>query len=193
MPSTVLVCLFLFIVFSPCLVAFGQQPADGENSGKIYLDKWKRPGKRRDETIARQCCLPEGTLSGDFEIRSFPKGVSQRRLLVRDDHSGVKLTIAQLRAAAVELIKIGGQAAAYEFALVAAASAAAMTRVKDAFAVAAREAIEAARSGAAWLDMRDAMTRPLHGPGFPDHPLSPTTVATLPGSAARWQRASQAA
>jgi hypothetical protein len=156
MSDSVLIALFLLIVFAPCLVAaLGNGLADSEVPEIVWLDKWHRP-KRGPRSLGLQAMLPELPVSEDFEIRSFPKGISQRRILVRDGESGVKLTIQQVRAAAIELVKLGGMAAAYEFALIAAAAATAMHHVKNAFAIAAREILEAARSAYEWLDLADA-------------------------------------
>src|ERR1700722_1336293 len=104
MSAPFLICVFLFIVFAPCLVAYGIGFEDGESPDTVYLDKWRFPRRRGAVGTPLQAMLPELELSKDFEIRSFPKGISQRRIVVRDTEVGVKLTIGQVRAAAVELI-----------------------------------------------------------------------------------------
>jgi hypothetical protein len=144
MSAPFLMSVFLFIVFAPCLVAFGCGLEDGESPGEVYLDKWRLPRRRGVQAAPLRAMSPELELAEDFEIRSFPKGLSQRRIVVRDNQDGVKLTIGQVRAAAGELVKLGGMTAAHDFALVAAASAVAMTAVKDAFAIAAREVLASA-------------------------------------------------
>jgi len=161
MPDSLLfVGLFAFIVFAPCLVALvGSESSDGFFASIECADKWRRPRFRGRKPAPLRAMLPELPVSEDFEIRSFPKGLSQRRIVVRDTESGVKLTIAQVRAAAVELVKLGGMVAAYQYALVTAASAVAMASVKDAVAIAARDALEAARNAYAWFAWGDAMTR----------------------------------
>jgi hypothetical protein len=170
-----LIGLFLFIVFAPCLVAFGVGfDEDREGSGSVHPDDWGFPRRRGDEPTPLQAMLPEMELAKGFALRRFAKGLSQRRIVVRDSESGVKLTIAQVRAAAAELIKLGGMAAAHQFALAAAASAAAMTSVKNAFAVAALEALEAARKAHLWV-RREALPPPR---AMPDR---------------RWREVSQAA
>jgi hypothetical protein len=148
------VVLFLFLVFAPCAVAFlNGDVMDGALAGKIYLDKWKRPKARGERAESRLTMYVESALAEDFEIRSFPKGISQRRLVVRDAEDAPKLTIAQVRIAAVELLKLGGVVVAHELALVAAA----MVSATQTAAEAAREALEAARSAYAWFAWGDAM------------------------------------
>jgi hypothetical protein len=194
MSAPFLICVFLFIVFAPCLVAFGCGLEDGESPGEVYLDKWRFPLRRGAQAAPLQAMLPEQELSKDFEIRSFPKGISQRRIVVRDTEAGVKLTIGQVRAAAVELIKLGGIAAAHEFALVAAASAAAMTAVKDAVAVAAREVLGSARNAYLRLNWGGATTDPSGRRTAWD--MSPPPIELElppPGMAGRWREAAQAA
>ena len=142
MSAPLLISLFLFIVFAPCLVACGVGD-DEDREGRIYPDNWGFARRRGSEPAPLQAMLPEIAPAKDFKILSFPKGLSQRRIVLRDSESGVKLTIAQVRAAAIELVKLGGMAAAQQFALAAAASAAAMTSVRNAFAVAALEVLEA--------------------------------------------------
>jgi hypothetical protein len=180
MSDPLLISLFLFIVFAPCLVACGAGD-DEDREGRIYPDDWGFARRRGSKPVPLQAMLPEIALAKDFAIRSFPKGLSRRRIVVRDSESGVKLTIAQVRAAAAELVKLGGMAAAHQFALVAAASAAAMTLVKNAFAVAALEAMESARKAHLWV-RREA--------------LPPPRAVALPPRAMpdrRWREVSQAA
>jgi hypothetical protein len=193
MSNSTLVFLFLAIVLAPCLVALlASSFADGVSPGEIYVDKWRLPRRRGSEPVAVRAMFAELPIAEDFEIRSFPKGISQRRLLVRDSEEGVKLTIGQLRAAAVELCRLGGMAAAYEFALVAAASAARMGAVKNAFALAAGEALETARNATAWFAWSDPRTR--EGPVHPSWDGSPHALETpfyFPMS--RWEEATEAA
>jgi hypothetical protein len=154
MSDPLYVVLFLFLVFAPCAVAFlSGELAEGALPGTLYLDKWRRPGLRGQRPQARQTMLAEIPLSEDFEIRSFPKGISQRRIVVRDAEDAPKLTIAQVRLAAVELLKLGGVVVAHELALVAAAMVSATQTAADA----AREALETARNAYAWFAWGDAM------------------------------------
>ena len=160
MPDSMLIGCFLLIVFAPCLLAFsGDGFADGAFPEIAHSDKWQMPRWRGLRPLPLQAMHSERALADEFEIRSFPKGLSQRRIVVRDGESGLKLTIAQVRAAAVELIKLGGRAAAYEFALVAAVNAVAMASIKDAVEIAAREAYEAARNAYQWFAWGDVMTQ----------------------------------
>jgi hypothetical protein len=143
-----LIGLFLAIVFAPCLLAFlSSSIADEAAPEELYLDDGNLLQRRGSAPATRQAMLPELKLSEDLVIRSFAKGLSQRRLLLRDTDSGVKLTIAQLREAAVELVKQGGQALVHELALVAAA----MVATGHTVVVAARETLDAARKAYAWF------------------------------------------
>ncbi len=154
MSDPMYVVLFLFLVFAPCAVAFlGGDVVDGPLPGKIYLNKWKRPKLRGERPEVRQAMFAEVPLAEDFQIRSFPKGISQRRIVVRDAENAPKLTIGQVRIAAVELLKLGGVVVAHELALVAAAMVSATQTAADA----AREALEAARSAYAWFAWGEAM------------------------------------
>jgi hypothetical protein len=156
MPDSLLICLFLLLVFAPCVAALlGGGAAEDTFPDELFGDNWRRPRLHGVLPAAQRAMLTEVPLSEKFEIRSFAKGLAQRRLVIRDGESGVKLTIAQVRAAAVELAKLGGEIAAYELALVAAAGAAAMTTVRDAVAMAAREALESARNAYAWFAWGD--------------------------------------
>jgi hypothetical protein len=149
-----LILVFLFLVLAPCLLAFsGGDVLDGATPGKIHLDKWKLPRCSADRPEAKLATFAELPLAEDFEIRSFPKGISQRRIVVRDTEDGGKLSIAQVRAAAVELLKLGGVVVAHELALVAAA----MVSATQTAAEAARAALEAARNSYAWFAWGDAM------------------------------------
>jgi hypothetical protein len=146
MSDPMLVFAFLMIVFMPCLIAFASWASESE---ELELCEGQGRELRRMGRVPAplQAMLPEAAVAEDFQIRSFPKGLAQRRLLVRDSESGVKLTIAQVREAAVELVKLGGIMVAHELALAAATLVAAGRSV----ATAAREALEAARNSHAWM------------------------------------------
>jgi hypothetical protein len=136
MSGPLLIAIFLFLVFAPCLVAFGNGPEDADLD-KEDPEDWQPAGEVAPAFVA--ATEVEAALAENFRIRSFPKGISQRRLLLRDSNGAVRLTILQLRCAAAELARLGGVALAHELALAAAASAAVMNSVKDAFAVAAQQ------------------------------------------------------
>jgi hypothetical protein len=193
MSGSMLIFGFLFLVFAPCLVALlAGSFADGTYANGIYLESWHIPRHRGSRPVALSATFPEGCPAEDFEIRSFPKGISQRRLLVRDTESGVKLTISQVREAAVELIKLGGMAAAHEFALVAAASAVAMHSVKNSFALAAREVMEAAHNAFQWFAWGEMMAEESSGASRVWEE-APPRLAPLSVGGERWHEASQAA
>ena len=158
MPDFMLIGLFLFLVLAPCLVAFLDGDSDRLFPDEWYLDKRHRRSGVDEFTDLVHELQPEVSLSKDFLIRSFPKGLSQRRLVIRDTDSGVKLTIWQVRAAAIELMKLSGSVAARELANIAALSAMAMASVKNAVELAAREALEAARNAYAWFAWGDSMS-----------------------------------
>ena len=136
MSNPVVVFAFLLIVFAPCFLAFvAWNMDDGDDS--IYIEQARPLGRLGKAPVPLQANLPERSLAEKFEIRSFPKGLSQRRIVVRDTEDGAKLTIAQVREAAIELFKLGGFIVAHELALIAAAMVAAGKSV----AAAAREAL----------------------------------------------------
>ena len=135
MSDPLVVFAFVAIVFAPCFLAFVAWNF-GDDEDCIYIE-WSRSLRLLGKAPAPlQAMLPERPVTEEFEIRSFPKGLSQRRLVVRDTEDGAKLTIAQVREAAMELMKLGGLIVAHELALVAAAMVAAGKSV----AAAAREA-----------------------------------------------------
>jgi len=152
MSGPMIVLAFLLIVFAPCLFAYVAWSADDSD---VLDDRYARSGRglaRMGRMPAPlRAALPELPIGDEFEIRSFPKGLSQRRIVVRDAENGPRLTIMQVREAAIELARLGGFVMAHELALVAAALVAAGRSV----AAAAREAIEAAHHAfarRAWVD-----------------------------------------
>jgi len=194
MPASMLLMIFAVLVFAPCLVALVVSESPETFPEAMYIEKWRAPRTRGLKPIPLQATLPELPVSEDFEIRSFPKGLSQRRIVVRDTESGVKLTITQVREAAAELVKLAGMEAAYRFALVAAAAATAMHTVKNAVAIAAREVLEGAANAHAWFDWAEAMTQ--------EHvetslwTQAPPKIAPQPvrrADSGSWRRATQAA
>jgi len=147
MSDPMLVIAFLVIVLAPCLIALDSWVGDDcDTTDESCLNKWREMHRMGQIPEPLQAMLPEAAIAKDFEIRSFPKGLSQRRLVVRDTESGPKLTIGQLREAAVELIKLGGLAVVHELALVAAT----MVAAGKSLAAAAREVMYAALHADAW-------------------------------------------
>ena len=155
MSDPLVVFAFVAIVFAPCFLAFVAWNF-GDDEDCIYVERSRSPRRLGKAPAPLQAMLPERPVAEEFEIRSFPKGISQRRLVVRDTEDGAKLTITQVREAAMELVKLGGLIVAHELALVAAAMVAAGKSV----AAAAREAfartawhsspIEQVREGGVW-------------------------------------------
>lgn len=143
MPAPIIVFAFLLIVFAPCVLAYLAWCAgDTECWDEEFIDRGLVLGRMGKIPAPLQAALPELPIGGDFEIRSFPKGLSQRRIVVRDAVDGPRLTIGEVRAAAIELARLGGFVVAHELALIAAALVAAGRSL----AAAAREAIEAAHN-----------------------------------------------
>ncbi len=94
-----LFALFCLILFSPCLVAFVSSElmetspwSEWTGCGRTF-PRWRRPQLTATLIYAEEVEVAEG-----FVVRSFPKGLSQRRVLVQDFAEGVRLTIAQVRA-----------------------------------------------------------------------------------------------
>ena len=143
MSAPMIVFAFLVIVFSPCLLAYvAWCVGDADAADDRFAAEGRTLPRMGRKPLPLQAGLPERPIGNDFEIRSFPKGLSQRRFVVRDAENAPRLTITQVREAAVELAKLGGFIVAHELALIAAAMVAAGKSV----AAAAREAIEAAHN-----------------------------------------------
>ena len=135
MSDPFIVVAFVVIVLSPCILAFVAWNL-GDGNDQLYIDRSRSLGHLGKTPPPQQTMWPERSVTEEFEIRSFPKGLSQRRLVVRDTQDGAKLTIKQVREVAMELVKLGGHIVAHELALIAAAMVAAGKSV----AAAAREA-----------------------------------------------------
>jgi len=143
MSAPIIVFAFLLIVFAPCLVAYiAWSVGDTESSDEKFADRGTVLAPMGRLPIPLQAALPELPIGGDFKIRSFPKGLAQRRLVVRDMADGPRLKIGQVRAVAAELARLAGSIVAHDLALVAAALVAAGRSL----ATAAREAIQAAHN-----------------------------------------------
>jgi hypothetical protein len=147
MSSSILVFAFLLIVFAPCMLAFDGWKAEEGDWG--IPNKWRGMRRMGRVAVPLQAGEPEREIGADFEIRRFAKGISQRRLLIQDTEDGPKVTIAQLREAAAELVKLGGMVVARQLAMAAALIAAAGKSVAD-----------AARETYAWMAWHDARTLP---------------------------------
>jgi hypothetical protein len=190
MSDPMVVFAFVMILFTPCLIAFASWAGDDEQPDEVCLDNCRGLRPMGEVPGPLQAMLPEVSVAKDFEIRSFPKGLAQRRIVVRDAESGPRLTITQVREAAVELAKLGGFIVAHELALVAAALVAAGRSV----AAAAREAIEAAQNAYAWMAWNGALDEGVAGPawdvGPPKFAPVSATVSVLDN---RWSRVSRAA
>ena len=159
MAAPIIVFAFLVIVFAPCLLAFvAWNAGDSDLLDEKYTDLGRVLERMGNIPAPLQAALPELPIGGEFEIRSFPKGLSQRRMVVRDMENAPRLTITQVRQAAAELARMGASMVAHELALVAAALVAAGRSA----AAAAREAIEAAHDAIA----RRAWAEAVHGHGI---------------------------
>jgi len=132
---------FLTIVFTPCLIGFVSWASESEDL-ELCVGQGRALRRMGPVPAPLQAMASEAEIAPDFAVRRFPKGIGQRRIVVRDSEAGVKLTISQVREAAIELAKLGGFVVAHELALIAAALVAAGKSV----AAAAREALEAARN-----------------------------------------------
>jgi len=178
MSAPIIVFAFLLLVFAPCLMAcVAWNAGDCDSSDEECVDLGRVLDRMGKYPAPLQAALPELPIGGEFEIRSFPKGLSQRRLVVRDTESGPRLTITQVREAAIELAKLGGLIVAHELALVAAALVAAGRTL----AAAAREAIEAAHNvfaRRAWAGTEHAQSIPAAWDAGPPR-LEPARVAML--------------
>jgi len=95
-----LVALFCLLLFSPCIAAFvGDELAEASIWDRFQSSHWKLPRCRRPKLADPAVRTEEIPLAEGFVVRSFPKGLSQRRVIVQDVVEGVRLTIAQVRKA----------------------------------------------------------------------------------------------
>ncbi len=169
MSDPFVVVAFLVIVLSPCILAFIAWNL-GDGNDQLYLERSRSLGRLDKSSGPPQTTWPERPIAEDFEIRSFPKGLSQRRLVVRDTEDGAKLTIMQVRAVATELVKLGGAIVAHELALIAAAMVAAGKSVAD-----------AARHAFAWKAWHSSPTEQLRDTGIWDEGPPETIQNPLDG------------
>jgi hypothetical protein len=98
-----LLALFCLLLLSPCIAAFiGDELVEASRLEELQGSHWKLPRWRRTKLADPVARAEEIPLAEGFAVRSFPKGISQRRVLVQDVVEGVRLTIAQMRAAILE-------------------------------------------------------------------------------------------
>lgn len=170
MSDPLVVFAFLLIVFAPCFLAFVAWTL-GDSDDSIYMEQARALGRLGKAPAPIQAMLPERPVTEEFAIRSFPKGLSQRRIVIRDTEDGAKLTIAQVREVAIELCKLGGFIVAHELSLIAAA----MVTAGKSVAAAAREAF-------AWSAWNSSQTVQIRESGASDEGpprFGPTRVSAV--------------
>jgi len=95
-----LFALFCIILFAPCLAAFlGGDLAETSPSAESFGHMLTLPSWNRANVVGHSLSEQELPLAEDLMIRSFPKGLSQRRVVVQDFTDGYRATIAQVRQA----------------------------------------------------------------------------------------------
>lgn len=142
MSGAMVVFGFLLIILAPCMLALdGWKDGDGDWG---IPNQWLKLRPIGRTPVPIQAGEPERPIGADFEIRSFAKGLSHRRLLIQDTPDSPKVTISELRAAAVELAKLGGMVVAHQLAMVTAVIAAA-----------GKSVVDAAREAYAWMAWHD--------------------------------------
>jgi hypothetical protein len=98
-----LAALFFLIVFSPCFVAFfSEEPTEDSLLRERQIKTWTLPRFKREKAYAPVLKLAEEPISEDFVLRSFPKGISQRRVVIQDPMEGARMTIAEVRTMVAE-------------------------------------------------------------------------------------------
>ena len=98
-----LIALFFLIVLSPCFVAFfSGEPAEDSLLRERQIKTWALPRFKREKAYEAVLKLEEEPVSEGFELRSFAKGISQRRVVIQDALEGVRMTIAEVRAVVAE-------------------------------------------------------------------------------------------
>ena len=107
-----LILLFVLIVLSPCVVAFvgGREEPVVELLIEVARDE-AQEGWVEVPGVAQQVMFAETPLADRFEVRAFPKGLRQRRLVLQDCVGEMRLHIRQLRAAVWEQMQAAGLAA----------------------------------------------------------------------------------
>ena len=107
----ILLIVFLVIVISPCVVAF----VGGADAGLGWFGERKEVPRAEPEQayvepegFPQQVMFEETQLADEFRVRSFPKGLAQRRLLLQDRVGEVRLHIRALRQAVWEQMRQAG-------------------------------------------------------------------------------------
>jgi hypothetical protein len=102
-----LIALFCLLLLAPCIAAFmGDELVEASRFDRLQSSHWKLPRWRRAMPADPVARAEEVSLAEGFVVRSFPKGISQRRLVVQDVVEGIRLTIAQVRAVIVETTRL---------------------------------------------------------------------------------------
>lgn len=102
-----LIALFCLLLLAPCIAAFmGDELMEASRFDRLQSSHWKLPRWRRTIPADPIAHAEEIPLADGFVVRSFPKGISQRRVVVQDVVEGVRLTIAQVRAAIVQTTRV---------------------------------------------------------------------------------------
>lgn len=105
-----LILLFVVIVLSPCVVALfygAEEPVVElvEVPREVVEEGWvEAPG------VDQHVMFTETPLADRFEVRAFPKGLRQRRMLLQDRVGEARLHIRQLRRAVWEHMQAAGLA-----------------------------------------------------------------------------------
>ena len=98
-----LVAFFLLLLFSPCFVSYlGGDLVESSFLGERQVRTWALPRFRRAQAWQPVLKLEEEPVSEGFVLRSFAKGISQRRVVIQDVVEGVRMTIAEVRAVVIE-------------------------------------------------------------------------------------------
>lgn len=163
-----LLAIFLIIVLSPCLVAYlgAHEELAGPVDDPPAHPVTTAPAEPSSVLLAM---LEEVPLGENLVIRSFPKGLAQRRILVQDTVRGIRLTIAQLR----ERVRRAGIAARQ--------MVAAFERARESRAALLKRLAEQARAN--WMRSRAQRAGALHA-AYEEHGAwaDPQTYDRL-----RWQ------
>ena len=98
-----LFALFFLLLFSPCFVAYiGGELVESSLLRERQVRTWTLPRLRRKDAWQPVLKLEEEPVSEGFVLRSFAKGISQRRTVIQDVKEGVRMTIAEVRAMVAE-------------------------------------------------------------------------------------------
>ena len=101
-----LFALFFLLLFSPCFVAYiGGELVESSLLRERQVRTWTLPRFKRKDAWEPVLKLEEEPVSEGFVLRSFAKGISQRRTVIQDLTEGVRLTIAEVRTLAAEAVR----------------------------------------------------------------------------------------